>query len=47
MFKFTFIRNYAKNVLLLTIYIFQVCFANTHPRDAAIVYVTVNRKTIK
>ena len=47
MFKFTFIRNYAKNVLLLTIYIFQVCSASTHTRDAAMVYITVKRRIIK
>ena len=45
MFKFIFIQNDAKNMLLLTI--FQVCSASAPPRDAAIVYVTVNTKVVK
>ena len=43
MFKFIFIKNDAKNMLSLTIFFFfQVCYASAPPRDAAIVYVTVN-----
>ena len=40
MLKFTFIKNYAKNMLFLTIYNFQFCLLIAPPRDAAIVYVT-------
>ena len=42
MFKFTFIKNDAKNVLLLTIYFFKVYSLSAPLRDAAIVYVNVN-----
>ena len=31
--KFTFIKNDAKKIILLTIYIFQVCSASAPPRD--------------
>ena len=37
----------AKNMLLLTIYFFQVCSSGALPRDAAIVYVTVNVWVVK
>ena len=47
MLKFTFIKNDAKSMLLLTIYFFQVCSAGAPPRDAAIVYVTVNIRVVK
>ena len=42
MLKFTFTKNDGKNMLLLTIYFFQVCSAGASPGDAAVVYVTVN-----
>ena len=47
MLKFTFIKNDAKSMLLLTIYFFQVCSAGAAPRDTAIVYVTVNIRVVK
>ena len=47
MLKFTFTKNDAKSMLLLTIYSFQVCSASAPPRDAAIVYVTVNIRVVK
>ena len=47
MLKFVFIKNDAQNMLLLTIYFFQVCSAGASPRDAAIVYVTVNIREVK
>ena len=47
MLKFTFIKNDAKSMLLLTIYFFQVCSAGAAPRDTAIVYVTVYTQVVK
>ena len=47
MFKFTFIKNDAKSMLLLTIYFFQVCSAGAAPRDTVIAYVTVNIRVVK
>ena len=47
MFKFTFIKNDAKSILLLTIYFFQVCSGGAAPRDTAIVYVTENIRVVK
>ena len=47
MFKFSFIKNNAKNMLLLTIYFLQVCSASVPPRAAAIVYVTANIRVVK
>ena len=47
MLKFTFIKNDAKSMLLLTIYFFQVCSAGAALRDTAIVYVTVNIRVVK
>ena len=47
MLKFTFIKNDAKNMLLLTIYFLQVCSASVRPRDAATVYVTANIRVVK
>ena len=50
MLKFTFIKNDAKNIILLTFFVFffcfQVCSASAAPRDAAIVYVTVNIRVV-
>ena len=41
MLKFTFIKNDAKNILLLTVYFFKFCSAGdaviVSPRDAVIV----------
>ena len=45
--KRTFVKNDAKNMLLLTIYSFQVCSASAPPREAAIVYVPVNIQVVK
>ena len=47
MLKFTFVKNDAKNMPLLTIHFFQVCSASAPPRDAAIVYITVNVRVVK
>ena len=47
MLKFTFTKNDANNMLLLTTYFFQVFFASILPRDPAIVHVTVNIRVVK
>ena len=47
MFKITFTKNDAKNMLLFTIYFFQVCSPSAPTRDAVIVYVTVNIRVVK
>ena len=47
MLKFTFIKNDAKSMLLLTIYLFQVCSADVPLRDTAITYLTVNIRVVK
>ena len=47
MLKFTFIKNDAESMLLLTIYFFKVCSAAAPPRHPAIVYVTVNIRVVK
>ena len=39
--------NDAKHVLLLTIYVSQICPASAAPRDAAIVNRTVNTRLVK
>ena len=46
MFKFKFIKNDAKRMLLLTIYFVQVCSASVPSRYAAIVYVAVNMRAV-
>ena len=49
MLKFTFVKNDAKNMLLLTVYFFvlQVCSPSGPRTYAAIVYVTVNIPVVK
>ena len=36
MFEFTFIKNDAKNALLLTIYFYQICSTSAPPKDAVV-----------
>ena len=44
---FTFIENDLKNVLLLAIYFFQVCFASAFPGDIVIIHIAVNIQVAK
>ena len=47
MLKFTFVKNDAKNMALLTNCVSQVCSTSAPLRDVAIVYATVNIQVVK
>ena len=47
MFKFTFIKNDAKNMHLLAFHFFQFSSARATPKDSAIVYAKVNIRILK